>query len=169
MMKPPRPSVPSSNCRRGFPLMRRPRRWRPPASRGQSNDALLFGGRGGGRGEFGADGPDGLGRGGEGGFGGGGEQGGFGGGAAGGGGGGRGGGPGGPGGPGGFGGMRGGGRIQGNANYTLGGSMLDAAPFPLNGRAREQPDYLQQRYGTSFGGPLTIPTFSTAGRARPSS
>ncbi len=85
---------------------------------GQSNDALLFGGRGGGRGEFGEGGPDGLGRGGEGGFGGGGEQGGFGGG--GGGGGGRGGGPGGAsvGGPGGFGGMRGGGRIQGNANYT---------------------------------------------------
>ncbi len=53
---------------------------------GQSNEALLFGGRGGGRGEFGEGGPEGFGRGGEGGFGGGGEQGGFGGGGAGGGG-----------------------------------------------------------------------------------
>ena len=120
---------------------------------GQSNDALLFGGRG-GRGEFGEGGPDGFGRG-EAGAGGG-DQGGFGGG-------GRGGGPGGGGpggfggGPGGFGGMRGGGRMQGNANYNLGGSMFDAAPYPLNGRVREEPDYVQQRYGSSFGGPLTIP------------
>jgi hypothetical protein len=53
--------------------------------------------------------------------------------------------------------MRGGGRIQGNANYNLGGSMFDAAPYPLNGRARQEPDYVQQRYGSSFGGPLTIP------------
>ena len=53
--------------------------------------------------------------------------------------------------------MRGGGRIQGNANYNLGGSMFDAALYPLNGRVREEPDYVQQRYGTSFGGPLTIP------------
>ncbi len=130
---------------------------------GQANDALLFGGRG-GRGEFGEGGPDGLGRGGEGGFGGGGDQGGFGGGV----GGGRGGGPGGggfggPGGPGGFGGMRGGGRIQGNANYNLGGSMFDAAPYTLNGRAREEPDYVQQRYGTAFGGPLTIPHIFNGG------
>ena len=51
----------------------------------------------------------------------------------------------------------GGGRIQGNANYNLGGSMFDAAPYPLNGRVREEPDYVQQRYGSSFGGPLTIP------------
>ncbi len=136
---------------------------------GQSNDALLFGGRG-GRGEFGEGGPDGLGRGGAGGDGGGaGDQGGFGGG------GGRGGGPGGGGpggfggGPGGFGGMRGGGRIQGNANYNLGGSMFDAAAYPLNGRVREEPDYVQQRYGSSFGGPLTIPHSSTAARGRPSS
>ena len=129
---------------------------------GQSNDALLFGGRG-GRGEFGEGGPDGFGRGGAGGEGavGGGDQAGFGGGGAQGGGG-RGGGPGGGGpggfgGPGGIGGMRGGARIQGNANYNIGGSMLDAAPYTLNGRVREEPDYTQQRYGTSFGGPLTIP------------
>ena len=126
----------------------------------QANEALLFGGRG-GRGEFGEGGPFGRG---EGGAGEGGEQAGFGGagfggGGPGGGGGGRGGGPGGfgPGGPGGIGGLRGGGRMQANANYNLGGSMFDAAPYTLNGRVREQPDYVQQRYGTSIGGPLTIP------------
>jgi trimeric autotransporter adhesin len=134
-------------------------------NQGQSNDLLLFGGRGGGgRGEFGEGGPEG-GRGGAGGdqAGFGGEQGGFGG--AGSGGGGRGGGPGGfGGGPGGFGGMRGGGgRLQGNANYNLGGSMFDAAPYPLNGRVREEPDYVQQRYGSSFGGPLTIPHIYNGG------
>ena len=124
---------------------------------------MLFGGRG-GRGEFGEGGPDGFGRGGAGGDGGGaGDQGGFGGG------GGRGGGPGGGGpggfggGPGGFGGMRGGGRIQGSANYNLGGSMFDAAAYPLNGRVREEPDYVQQRYGSSFGGPLTIPHIFNGG------
>ncbi|HET7220058.1 MAG TPA: TonB-dependent receptor [Vicinamibacterales bacterium] len=127
----------------------------------QANDALLFGGRG-GRGEFGEGGP--AGRGGAGGEGG--DQAGlggagFGGGA--GGGAGRGGGPAGFGGPGGIGGLRGGGRLQGNANYNLGGSMFDAAPYTLNGRVREQPDYVQQRYGTSFGGPLTIPHIFNGG------
>ena len=121
---------------------------------------MLFGGRGGGRGEFGEG--EGFGRGGTGGEGGfGGEQGGIG---AGGAGGGRGGGAGGPlGGPGGFGGMRGGGRLQGNANYTLGGSMFDAAPYTLNGRPREEPDYVQQRYGASLGGPLSIPGLFNGG------
>ncbi len=121
----------------------------------QSNELLLFGGRGMRPGEFGENGPEGFGRAG----GPGGEQGGFGGpGGAGGFGGGRGGGPGGPGGgPLAIGGMRGGGRLQGNANYNLGGSFFDSAPYPLNGREREQPDYTQQRYGSSIGGPLTIP------------
>jgi hypothetical protein len=126
-------------------------------TQGQSNELLLFGGRG-GRGEFPGEGPDGFGRGGGAGEGeGGGGQGG-----SAGGGGGRGGGPGGfgggPGGPMGIGGLRGGGgRLQGNGNYNLGGSMFDAAPYPLNGRAREESDYLQQRYGWSLGGPLNIP------------
>jgi trimeric autotransporter adhesin len=122
----------------------------------QSNDMLLFGGRG-GRGEFGEDGPNGRG-GGPGGdqFGFGGRGGGPGGAGFGPGGGGPGGG--GPGGPGGFGGMRGGGgRVQGTGNYNLGGSMFDAAPYPLNGRVRTQPEYVQQRYGAAIGGPLTIP------------
>ena len=128
-------------------------------TQGQSNEMLLFGGRG-GRGEFPGEGPDGFGRvGAAQGDAGGGGQGGFAGG------GGRGGGPGGfGGGPGGAGGgplgggMRGGGgRLQGNGNYTLGGSMFDAAPYPLNGRARQESDYVQQRYGLSLGGPLNIP------------
>jgi trimeric autotransporter adhesin len=124
----------------------------------QANEMLLFGGRGGRGGEFGEDGPEGFGRGGPGG--GQPDAGGFGGGQAGPGGfggfaGGRGPGPGGFG-PG-LGGMRGGGRVQGTGNYNLGGSMFDAAPYPLNGRVREQPDYVQQRYGSSIGGPLTVP------------
>jgi len=134
-------------------------------TQGQSNEALLFGGRG-GPGPFG-EGPDGFGRGGAGGgqtdFGG--DQAGFGGGGAGGG---RGGGPGGPGGfggPPGIGGLRGGGagRLQGNANYNLGGSMFDAAPYTLNGRVREEPDYVQQRYGVSLGGPLHVPRVFNGG------
>jgi trimeric autotransporter adhesin len=130
-------------------------------SQGQSNEMLLFGGRG-GRGEFPGEGPDGFGRGGggEGEVGGG--QGGFGG-AGGGGRGGFGGGPSGPGGPMGIGGMRGGNRLQGNGNYNLGGAMFDAAPYPLNGNVREEPDYVQQRYGWSIGGPLTIPHLFNGG------
>ena len=129
-----------------------------PGNQTQANDALLFGGRG-GRGEFGDGGAFGRGEGGaEGG-----EQAGFGGAGFGAGGGGRGGGPGGFGGAGGIGGLRGGGRLQGNANYNLGGSMFDAAPYTLNGRVREQPDYVQQRYGTSIGGPLTIPRVFNGG------
>ena len=108
------------------------------------NEPLLFGG---GR----EGGPEALGRGGEGMLG---EQigrGGF-----------AGGGPGPGGGPGGFAGPgfggRGGGaqRFQGSANYTVGGAVLDAKPYALNGRTVEKPDYTQQRYGESFGGPLRL-------------
>jgi hypothetical protein len=60
-------------------------------------------------------------------------------------------------GPGGFGGMRGANRLQGAASYTFGGSILDASPYRLNGAARDRPDYVQQRYGGSLGGPLKIP------------
>ena len=91
-------------------------------NQGQLNEALLFGGRGGREG-----GPEGFDRfGGETGLGDAAGQAGFGGA-----GGGRGGGPGGFGGGGGpFGGLRGGGggRLQGTATYTLGGSIFDAAP-----------------------------------------
>ncbi len=69
---------------------------------------------------------------------------------------------GGPGGPGGgfggpgFGGRGGAQRFQGSANYTFGGSVLDASPYALNGRTVEKPDYTQQRYGESVGGPLKL-------------
>jgi hypothetical protein len=53
--------------------------------------------------------------------------------------------------------------MQGNANYNLGGSMFDASPYPLNGRVQDEPDYVQQRYGSSFGGPLTVPGIYNGG------
>ena len=67
------------------------------------------------------------------------------------------------GGGGGFGGggFRGGGggrgnRLQGSLFYTLGGSALDASPYPLNG-PQQKADYVQQRFGATLGGPLKIP------------
>ena len=41
--------------------------------------------------------------------------------------------------------------------------MFDAAPYTLNGRPREEPDYVQQRYGASLGGPLSIPGLFNGG------
>ncbi len=48
-------------------------------------------------------------------------------------------------------------RPRGNASYTLGGSPFDATPYPLNGRATTEPDYLQQRFSGSIGGQFKIP------------
>ena len=45
---------------------------------------------------------------------------------------------------------------------SLGGSALDAAPYPLNGGAGK-PGYAQQRGGLSFGGPLKVPGLFDAG------
>ena len=78
---------------------------------------------------------------------------------------------GGPGGPGGFGGRGGpgfggplgrGGRgaqqqIRGSVYQSFDTSALDAPPFALNGQATTKPEYLQQRFGATIGGPLTIP------------
>jgi hypothetical protein len=47
-------------------------------------------------------------------------------------------------------------RLQGSLFYTLGGSALDASPYPLNGTSQKA-DYLQQRFGATLGGPLKIP------------
>ena len=74
-----------------------------------------------------------------------------------------GGGPGGPGGRGGPGFLGGRGvqqnRYQGNANYTFGGSALDAKPFELpNANAHVAP-YTKNTYGASVGGPVKIPGF----------
>lgn len=96
-----------------------------------------------------------------------------------------GGGPGGPGGPGGqggrggFGGGRGGFGGQGGpggrggffiggrgarqntynmtANYTLGSSALNSAPYPLQAAAQTKPTYTQNTYGATVGGPVKIP------------
>jgi hypothetical protein len=105
-------------------------------------------------------GPDGFGAGGPGGFGGrgagqggqqglpGGPGGGFG--------------PGGPGGRGGFflGGRGGRGQrpYQGSATYTFGGSALDSPPYQLNPSApTTQPQFVQNNFGATFGGPLKVP------------
>ena len=74
-------------------------------------------------------------------------------------------GPGPQGGPGGFGGRgdaffgrgRGGGALQGSANYTLGGSALDASPYPIRANSQTDPSYARQQFGASVGGPLRIP------------
>jgi hypothetical protein len=48
-------------------------------------------------------------------------------------------------------------RIQVNANYSMGGSLLDAAPYQLRDQVRPERDYLQQSFSTTFGGPVVIP------------
>lgn len=65
-------------------------------------------------------------------------------------------GPGGPGGPFGRGGRGGrGSQIRGTVFQSFDTSTLDTAPYPLNGAA-SKPDYLQQRFGATLGGPLVI-------------
>ena len=51
---------------------------------------------------------------------------------------------------------RGGNQIRGSAFYSADTSTLDAAPFGLNGQPTTKPDYLQQRFGLTMGGPLTL-------------
>jgi trimeric autotransporter adhesin len=75
------------------------------------------------------------------------------------------GGPGGPGGPFGGGGLfagrggRGGrgNQIRGSIYQSFDSSALDAAPFALNGQPTVKPDYFQDRFGVTVGGPLVIP------------
>jgi hypothetical protein len=65
---------------------------------------------------------------------------------------------GGPGGPGGGFGRGGrGNQIRGSFYQSFDTSALDASPFALNGQATTKPDYLQQRFGATIGGPLVIP------------
>ena len=73
---------------------------------------------------------------------------------------------GGPGGPGGFAGGRGGfggpfggrggrgNQIRGSVYQSMDSSVLDTAPFALNGQPTIKPDYFQQRLGATLGGPL---------------
>lgn len=61
-------------------------------------------------------------------------------------------------GPGGLGGRAGGAnRLQLSANYSLGSSLFDAAPYPLRNQAQPKRDYLQQTAGFTLGGPVKIP------------
>ncbi len=76
---------------------------------------------------------------------------------------------GGPGGPGGFAGGRGGfggpfggrggrgNQIRGSVYQSMDSSVLDTAPFALNGQPTIKPDYFQQRLGATLGGPLVVP------------
>ena len=82
------------------------------------------------------------------------------------------------GGPGGFGGSRGGGggglfggrrsgfdinRPHGTVYYTANDGALNAVPYSLTGNTSAKPDYLQQRFGVSLGGPLNIPKIYQGG------
>jgi hypothetical protein len=40
---------------------------------------------------------------------------------------------------------------------NLNNSVLNAAPYSLNGQAQPKPSYAQSRFGASLGGPLVIP------------
>jgi hypothetical protein len=47
---------------------------------------------------------------------------------------------------------------QGTATYTFGGSVLNAAPYQINPDVPvTQPQFAQNSFGTTFGGPLKIP------------
>lgn len=72
------------------------------------------------------------------------------------------------GGPGGMGGQRGlqrfnSNRPHGSLYYSAGNSVLDAAPYALNGDNAGKPDYGSNRFGASLGGPLVIPHLFNGG------
>ncbi len=48
-------------------------------------------------------------------------------------------------------------RPRGTLSYTLGGSMLNAAPYSLTGQPVQEPEFLQQRIAANVGGPVKIP------------
>lgn len=48
-------------------------------------------------------------------------------------------------------------RPSGQFSYTLGGSMLNANPYAINGQASQQPSFVNQRYSFAIGGPAKIP------------
>ena len=51
-------------------------------------------------------------------------------------------------------------QIRGQFSTTLAGSALDAAPFSLTGAPTEKPEYFQQRYTLTLGGPVKIPAIN---------
>ena len=52
---------------------------------------------------------------------------------------------------------------HGNLFYSASNAALDAAPYSLTGSPSVKPDYMQQRFGASLGGPLKIPHIYDAG------
>lgn len=52
---------------------------------------------------------------------------------------------------------RGGNQIRGSVFQSFDASGLDTAPFALNGQPTTKPNYLQQRFGATLGGPVSIP------------
>jgi trimeric autotransporter adhesin len=48
-------------------------------------------------------------------------------------------------------------QIRGSFFQSFDTSNFDSAPYALNGQATSKPSYLQQRFGATIGGPLTIP------------
>ncbi len=55
-------------------------------------------------------------------------------------------------------------QIRGTVFQSLDSSVLDTAPFALNGQPTMKPDYLQQRLGATLGGPLVIPNLVNSPR-----
>lgn len=47
-------------------------------------------------------------------------------------------------------------QIRGSLFDSFDTSALDTAPYALNGQATTKPEYLQQRFGVTIGGPLTL-------------
>jgi hypothetical protein len=55
-------------------------------------------------------------------------------------------------------------QLRGGANLTLRNSLFDAAPYSLNGQQLQNPDYSQNRYGFTIGGPLILPKLPASER-----
>src|SRR6266516_1378314 len=47
-------------------------------------------------------------------------------------------------------------QIRGSLFQSFDTSVFDTAPFALNGQPTTKPDYFQQRFGATLGGPLVI-------------
>jgi hypothetical protein len=56
-------------------------------------------------------------------------------------------------------------QLRGGAFFSMRDALFDAAPYAVNGRAMEKPDYTQKRFGFTFGGPVLIPGLRALERA----
>ncbi len=52
---------------------------------------------------------------------------------------------------------------HGSIYYSLGDSVLNAAPYSLTGQVNPKPSYFQNRFGADLGGPLNIPKIYKGG------